>query len=84
MDLEKSARQTDSTALAVERALGTRPDVGFRSENGALSTVTVSFDYSENVSRLTVGQLEDGVRPAVRGGFQGEPEEVIKVKRTAQ
>lgn len=62
--------ESKAVADAIEKQAGARPSVGFRYNNGSLTSVTVQF---RTVPAMGVAELERVARAAVRDNFKNEP-----------
>jgi alkylhydroperoxidase/carboxymuconolactone decarboxylase family protein YurZ len=65
--------QAAVTAAALEKVVGSKPEIEWRVKNGSLAYVVVSFNASD-VSGLKVGELSTHVQQAVAAGFNQEPD----------
>jgi hypothetical protein len=68
--------QGNAAAMELEKALGTKPQVGFNIFNGTLTNVTFSFDASR-LSKYTVADLNRLAVAAVQHHFKQQPKVVI-------
>jgi alkylhydroperoxidase/carboxymuconolactone decarboxylase family protein YurZ len=65
--------QAAVTATALEKVVGSKPEIDWRVKNGSLVHVAVSFNASD-VSEWKVGELSVHVQQAVAAGFNEEPD----------
>ena len=72
--LKEGMEKSSSAAAAIEKRIGQRPEVGFNTFNGALTTVTVQFSKVPSVS---LQELEPIIRQEVKAAFQVEPSNLV-------
>jgi len=70
--------RSSSAADALEKTLGTKPDVCGHTDNGKLKSVTVTFDAAK-VPSLNLAELETKVHAVVTAKFGRKPESLILV-----
>jgi len=68
--------RSSSAADALEKALGTKPEVCGHTDNGKLKSVTVTFDAAR-VPSLNLAELETKVHAVVTAKFGRRPESLI-------
>jgi alkylhydroperoxidase/carboxymuconolactone decarboxylase family protein YurZ len=71
--LAEMQAQAEVTAAALEKVVGSKPEIDWRVKNGSLVHVAVSFNASD-VSDWKVGELSVHVQQAVAAGFNEEPD----------
>ena len=76
-DIDGDFKKIDDVAMAVEVAVGVRPEVGFRRANGRLAEVRITFPFAA-VAELPLGRLRDASTAAVRSVFR-EPADAIEI-----
>ena len=69
---KETQAQSDTVAVQLEKALGAKPMVGWNIHNNDLASVNVVFE-SEQVSHMTIAQLQPVVQRAVAAGFKKQP-----------
>jgi hypothetical protein len=65
-----------SVADALEKDLGTKPEVRWNTFNGKLQSVSVTFDATK-VANLTIPELESKVQPVVIAKFGEKPGSLV-------
>lgn len=66
--------KADSAATAIERRVGTKPQIGFNYHNGGLSAVTVQFT---SVPVASIVEIEKIAREEVNHAFQSLPSHLV-------
>jgi len=72
--MKESMAQSDDAAAAIEKQVGTKPQVGFSYNNGSFTAVTVQFAAMPTVS---LPEVEKIARAAVVAAFKKEPENLV-------
>ncbi len=74
--LTEMNEQTSKTADVLEESLGTRPQIGWNIQNGALTKVNAYFENIDDRS-VSVAELIEQVKAAVAENIQERPAELV-------
>lgn len=69
-------QQTNNTADALKRTLGTRPQIGWNIQNGALTNVNVYFENIDDTG-ISVGEFLERVQAAVTENIEKKPAQLV-------
>ena len=72
--MKESMAQSNEAAAAIEKQVGSRPQVGFNYNNGSFTAVTVQFVA---VPSASLPEVEKIARAAVVAAFKKEPENLV-------
>ena len=67
--------QSNAVASDLEKAVGSKPAVGFNWNNGVLNSVNINFQGIPN--DRTVNELADMARASVKHQFKQEPDQIV-------
>jgi hypothetical protein len=68
--------QSAATSDALEKDLGVKPLIGWRTFNGTFSSLSVTFAEGK-VEGMSMGELETHVRTAVGANFKEQPRQIL-------
>jgi hypothetical protein len=68
--------QTEKASAAIEKAVGTKPQIGWNIHNNKLVEVNVYFDQLSDES-ITVAELKEKIRPLVSANIEQEPQQLL-------
>jgi hypothetical protein len=68
-------QHSQSVAAALEKSLGTKPQVGFNWHNGALTSVTIVFESMPQDK--TLAEIAASSRKAVLEEFEQRPHQIV-------
>lgn len=66
--------QSEQAAEAIEKQVGSKPQVGFQYNNGTLTSVTVIFTRAPS---MPLPELEKVARKEVQSAFKAEPNNLV-------
>jgi hypothetical protein len=72
--MKESVAQSNEAAVAIEKQVGAKPQVGFNYNNGSFTAVTVQFATMPSAS---LAEVEKIARAAVVAAFKKEPENLV-------
>ncbi len=75
-DVTETKTKSDAVAVALEKAIGVKPLVGWKIQNGTLTQVNVQFPV-DGVAKLPVGELVNTVRVVVTESFDKPPQQLV-------
>jgi hypothetical protein len=73
--LTEGFKHTEAVASDIEKAVGTKPHVGFKWSNGSLTNVSVTFDGIPANSSVT--EIATLARRSIATNFKQEPNKVV-------
>ena len=69
-------KQTEKASAAIEKAVGTKPQIGWNIHNNKLVEVNVYFDQLSDES-ITVAELKGKIRSLVSENIEQQPQQVL-------
>jgi hypothetical protein len=79
--IKEGMNHANAVSARLESSLGTKPAVGFNSNNGELTNVTVTF---AGEPRFSLDEIADKTREAVRAEFKQTPKHITLSFEIAQ
>ena len=72
--IKEGIAQSEEAAAAIEKQVGTKPQVGFNYNNGSFTAATVQF---QSIPSASLPEVEKIARAAVVAAFKSEPESLV-------
>jgi len=69
-------KQTEKASVAIEKAVGSKPQFGWEIENGKLVRLDVYFEQLADES-ITLAELKKKIRSLVSANIEQEPQQLL-------